>query len=138
MKIDEVPQDPGMMNDHRREVCYAVDDQGKYVLADSAGWDPKNTANSQAWKLIDEAAAAALIKVRAGRASPLAYHMAKHQMGMGLLAKYAGFGRLKVWLHLKPGPFGRLAPAALQRYADVFEISVRELKTVPDTHTSKT
>jgi hypothetical protein len=136
MKIDDVPQDPGMMNDHRREVCYAVDDNGKYVLAGSAGWDPKNIANSQAWELIDEAAVAALQKVRRGQASPLAYHMAKHQMGVGLLAKYAGVGRLKVWLHLKPGPFSRLLPAALQRYADVFDISVRELKVVPDTHAS--
>lgn len=134
MKIDEVPQDPGMMNDHRREVCYAVDQKGEYVLAGSAGWDPKNIANRQAWDLIDQAAAAALEKVRAGRASPLAYHMAKHQMGVGLLAKYAQFGRWKVWMHLKPGPFGRLTPGALQRYADVFAITVTELTTVPAAH----
>jgi hypothetical protein len=130
MKIDEVPQDPGMMNDHRREVCYAVDDAGKYVLAGSAGWDPKNIANGQAWQRIDEATIAALKKVHLGQASPLAYHMVKHQMSVGLLAKYAGVGRLKIWLHLKPGPFGRLAPAMLQRYA------VRELETIPDAHAS--
>ncbi|MFO7714315.1 hypothetical protein [Desulfosarcina sp.] len=138
MKIDEVPQDPGMMNDHRREICYAVDDQGNYVLAGSAGWNPKNIANGQAWELIDEAAVDALRKVRAGQASPLAYHMACHQMGISLLAKYAGVGRLKVWLHLKTGPFSRLAPAWLQRYADVFDISVQELKTVPEIHTPVT
>ena len=136
MKIDEVPQDRGMMNDHRKEVCYAVDDQGNYVLAGSAGWDPKNIANGQAWELIDKAAGAALQRVRRGQASPLSYHMARHQMSVGLLAKYAGVGRLKVWLHLKPGPFRRLSPAGLQRYAEVFDISVRELKTVPETHVS--
>jgi hypothetical protein len=134
MKIDEVPQDRGMINDHRREVCYAVDDNGNYVLAGSAGWEPKNIANSQAWALIEAAAAAALEKVRDGKASPLAYHMAKHQMGVGLLAKYAGFSRLKVWMHLKSGPFGRLGPATLQRYADVFGIGVQALKTVPCAH----
>ncbi|MEE4112077.1 MAG: hypothetical protein V2I40_04635 [Desulfobacteraceae bacterium] len=137
MKITEVPQDQGMMSDHRREVCYAVDDQGNYVLVDSAGWDPKNIANGQAWQLIDRAAVTALQKVHRGQASPLFYHMARHQMSVGLLAKYAGGGRLKVWLHLKPGPFSRLAPTALQRYADVFDISVRELKTVPETHASR-
>ena len=62
--------------------------------------------------------------------------MARHQMSTGLLAKYAGVGRLKVWLHLKPKLFSRLAPAALKRYAEVFDISVRELKTVPETHVS--
>ncbi len=136
MKIDEVPQDRGMINDHRREVCYAVDDQGNYVLVGSRGWNPKNIANDQAWKLIDEAAVEALQKVRRGQASPLSYHMARHQMSVGLLAKYAGVGRLKVWLHLKPGPFNRLATDTLQRYADVFDISVRELKTVPENHVS--
>ena len=136
MKIDDVPQDPGMMNDHRKEVCYAVDEKGEYVLAGSAGWDPKHIANGQAWKLIDEAAVTALQRVRRGQASPLAYHMARHQMSVGLLAKYAGVGRLKVWLHLRPGPFSRLAPAALQRYANAFDISVQELITVPEKHVS--
>lgn len=136
MKIDDVPQDRGMMNDHRKEVCYAVDDQGNYVLTGSAGWDPKNIANSQAWELIDKAADTALQKVRRGQASPLSYHMARHQMSVGLLAKYAGVGRLKVWLHLKPGPFSRLSPDALQRYAKVFDLSVQELKTVPENHAS--
>jgi hypothetical protein len=134
MKVDDVPQDQGMMNDDRKEVCYAVDEQGNYVLAGSAGWTPKNIANGQAWDLIDNAATTALQKVRRGQASPLAYHMARHQMRVGLLAKYAGVARLRVWLHLKPGPFRRLAPALLRRYADVFDISIRELKTVPEIH----
>jgi hypothetical protein len=136
MKIDEVPQDRGMINDHRREVCYAVDESGNYVLAGSAGWEPKNIANRQAWELIDEAAAAALEKVHRGQASPLAYHMANHQMSVGLLAKYAGLSRLKVWLHAKPGPFGRLDAGTLKRYADVFGIDVQEMKKVPAVHAS--
>ena len=136
MKIDEVPQDRGMINDHRSEVCYAVDDKGGYVMAGSAGWEPKNIANSQAWELIDMAAEATLEKVHAGKASPLAYHMARNQMGVGLLAKYVGMNRIKVWLHLKPGPFGRLRPEVLSRYAEVLDISVEDLKTVPETHVS--
>jgi hypothetical protein len=137
MKIDDVPQDRGMITDDRREVCYAVDDDGHYVMTGSAGWEPKNIANRQAWELIDMAAIRALEKVQAGKASPLAYHMAKHQMNAGLLANYAGTNRLKVWLHLKPGPFAKMAPSLLQRYADAFGIPVTELKTVPDTHVSR-
>ncbi|BBO90323.1 hypothetical protein [Desulfosarcina ovata] len=132
MKIEEVPQDQGMITDGRREVCYAVDDQGRYVLAGSAGWEPKNIANRQAWDRIDQTVAATLDRIRAGKASPLAYYMALNQMDVGLLAKYAGIGRLKVWLHLKPGPFGRLSPAVLKRYADVFDISADTLKSVPE------
>jgi hypothetical protein len=137
MKIDEVPQDRGMITDHRREVCYAVDENGQYVLAGSAGWEPKNVANHQAWVLIDAAAAAALERVHAGKASPLAYHMARHQMSVGLMAKYAGLSRLRVWLHRKPGPFDRLQHRTLKRYADVFGMDLRELKAVPTVHAPK-
>jgi len=137
MKIDDVPQDRGMITDDRREVCYAVDDEGRYVMTGSAGWEPKNIANRQAWELIDVAAAQALEKVHAGKASPLAYHMARHQMSLGLLAKYAGIHRLKVWLHLRPGPFAKMSTPLLRRYADAFGILVSELKTVPDTHVSR-
>ena len=137
MKIDDVPQDRGMINDHRQEVCYAVDDEGRYVMAGSAGWEPKNIANRQAWDLIDTAAQKALERVHAGKASPLAYHMANHQMSVGLLSKYAGTNLLKVWLHLKPGPFARMTPEVLQRYADVFGMPASELKSVPDAHVSR-
>lgn len=137
MKIDDVPQDRGMITDDRREVCYAVDDDGRYVMTGSAGWEPKNIANRQAWQLIDIAATRALERVQAGKASPLAYHMANHQMSVGLLAKYAGTNRLKVWLHLRPGPFARMAPAQLKRYADAFGMAVGELKSVPDIHVSR-
>lgn len=115
-----------------REVCYAVDENGRYVLAGSAGWEPKNIANHQAWNLIDQMVARALEKIHAGKASPLAYHMAMHQMDAGLLAQYAGISRLKVWLHLRPGPFRQLSRRELQRYADVFDISMDDLKSVPD------
>jgi hypothetical protein len=137
MKINEVPQDQGMMNDHRREVCYAVDQKGSYVLTASAGWEPKNIANRQAWDLIDARAAKVLARVHAGKNSPLAYHMALHQMDLGLLANYVRIVRWKVWLHLKPGPFSRLAPEMLQRYADVFDISASDLKAVPAKHHSR-
>ncbi len=137
MKIDEVPQDRGMITDERQEVCYAVDDDGRYVMTGSAGWEPKNIANSQAWELIDMAAEKALAKVRAGKASPLAYHMANHQMSVGLLAKYAEINYFKVWLHLRFGPFKRLSPDLLNRYAEALGMTVEDLKSVPDTHVSR-
>jgi hypothetical protein len=137
MKIDDVPQDRGMITDDRREVCYAVDDDGRYVMTGSAGWEPKNIANHQAWQLIDIAATRALERVHGGKVSPLAYHMANHQMSVGLLAKYASTSRFKVWLHLRPGPFAKMTDAQLKHYADAFGIAVDELKAVPDTHVSR-
>jgi hypothetical protein len=133
MRIDDVPQDKGMIdNDNLREICYAVDTEGRYVLAPSVGWEPKNIANSQAWELIRESVSDIRSKVKAGKLSPLAYHMARNQMNVGLLAKYVRYSRLRVWSHLKPAGFRRLTPDILSRYAEIFDMEVDALQQVPD------
>ena len=58
--------------------------------------------------------------------------MVNNQMNMGLLARYARCSRWRVWLHLRPKGFGRLSPEMQKRYADIFDIDVTALKTVPD------
>jgi hypothetical protein len=133
MKVSEVPQDRGMITGSVQEICYAVNENGRYVLAPSAGWEPKNTANDQAWQLIRTQVTETLEKIRAGRRSPLAFHMVNNQMSPGLLAKYAGYSRLRVWLHLRPRGFSRLTPRMLQRYAEIFDMDPAALKTVPPT-----
>jgi hypothetical protein len=118
--------------DRLKEVCYAVDEDGSFVLAESAGWEPKNIANDQAWDLIKEQVADTVKKIKSGKLSPLAYHMVRNQMGLGLLAKYVGMNRLRVWRHLKPAGFKRLKPAQLKGYAEIFNIDVADLKKIPD------
>jgi hypothetical protein len=130
MKEKDVPQDYGMGED-QSEICYAVNDDGQYVLAPSLGWAPKNIANAQAWHVIEAEVAHVLERVRAGKASPLAYHMAKHQMNVALLGKYVGMFRWRVRRHLKPSGFKALTSDLLQRYADVFGISLQELTQAP-------
>jgi hypothetical protein len=132
MKIEEVPQDQGMMSDERREVCYAVDAQGRYTLVPSHGWDPKNVANDQAWTQIRQRVSKVIAQVKAGKRSPLAYHMAHHQMSSGLLARYARLSRLRVWHHLRPRGYARLTPEQRRRYAEIFAIDPSELDRVPD------
>jgi hypothetical protein len=133
MKLSDVPQDRGMIDQDRlKEVCYAVDEDGSFVLAESAGWEPKNIANDQAWDLIHEQVAETLEKIKSGKLSPLAYHMVRNQMGLGLLAKYAGLNRLRVWRHLKPAGFKRLKRQQLKRYAKIFGIDVADLTKVPE------
>ncbi len=131
MKVNEVPQNKGMITDDLREICYAVDENGSYILAQSAGWEPKNIANDQAWTLIEEEVSQTVKKIKAGKLSPLAFHMAKNQMNLSLLSKYVGFSRLRVKLHLKPSVFRKLKPSVLKRYGRVFEIEVEELLKVP-------
>jgi hypothetical protein len=120
-----------MITDDLREICYAVDENGRYILAESAGWEPKNIANDQAWMLIEEEVSQTIEKIKAGKLSPLAFHMVKNQMNVGLLSKYVGFNRLRVKLHLKPSVFRRLKPSILKRYGRIFEIEVEELLKIP-------
>lgn len=133
MKLSEVPQDRGMIDEDRlKEVCYAVDEDGSFVLAKSAGWEPKNIANDQAWDLINEQVKKTIAKIKSGKLSPLAYHMVRNQMGLGLLAKYIGFNRLRVWRHLKPAGFKRLKSEQVKRYAEIFGICVADLAKIPE------
>ena len=132
MKIEEVPQDRGAISGNFHEVCYAVDDDGHYVLTASAGWEAKNIANNQTWEVIEQEITKALKGIHDGKLSPLAFHMAKNQMNTGLLAQYAGFSRWRVKRHLKPAVFKRLNPAVLERYSDVFEITVKQLQQFPE------
>jgi len=130
MQENEVPQDEALF-DGMSEVCYALDESGRYVLAKSAGWEPANIANLQAWDVIHAEVAAVLARVRAGELSPLAYQMARHQMDAKLLAGYAGLFCWQVRRHMKPGPFSKLNPARLARYATIFKTTTEELCRIP-------
>ena len=132
MKLEDVPQDQGMGGE-LSEVCYALDDRGRYVIAPSLGWTPKNVANSQAWQVVEKQAQEALARIRAGEASPLLFHMTRHQMSPGLLARYVGLFRWRVRRHLAPKGYAKMSRAHRKRYADLFEIAVDELDRLPET-----
>jgi hypothetical protein len=132
MKIEDVPQDSGMIGEHGQEVCYAVNKNGEYELTHSIGWDPKNMANNKAWDLIFNEIQVIYNDVSQNKKSPLAYHMIRNQMDPALLSKYVSMAKWRVKRHLKPDIFKSLKPSVLLKYADLFEISVEELKSIPD------
>lgn len=131
MKKADVPQEESMLEGHQR-ACYAIDDQGRYVVVGSIGWEVEKVVNSQANDEVREAIVAALARVRSGSMSPLGYHMARRQMDVAMLSAYSGISRLRIRWHLRPGPFMRLPDALLQRYADALHLSVNQLRQVPE------
>ena len=131
MRRKDVPQDRGLFGE-LKEVSYAVDDDGRYILVPSAGWEPANIANHMAWESIEAEVGAVLAKVRVGVLSPLAYHMARHQMDPGMLAGYAGLFRWQVRRHMKPAAFRRISTALADRYAAIFRITPEELMGTPE------
>lgn len=130
MKKDEIPQDPSALGRITKEVCYAVDENGKYVTELSNGWEVKASALDITWKDIENATAAAKQKVLNNEASPLLYFMELRIMDIATLAAYTGFWKWQIKRHLKPGVFNKLSPARLQKYATAFDVTVNGLKTL--------
>jgi len=130
MKAQEVPQDITYYEGKKR-ACWALNDEGKYVIVTSTGWDVEAVVNGLA---VDEMAAAleeTRLAVLAGRKSPLCYHMELRQMTPEILAKTAGIFKFRVKRHFRPEIFARLKPSILKRYARALAVSVEQLKTTP-------
>jgi hypothetical protein len=129
MRKEDVPQDQGLA-EGLNEVTYAVDDQGNYVMAPSSGWEPKSISNYQAWEVIGAQIESARQQVANNEVAPLAYHMARNQMDITLLAQYMGIMRWRVKRHLKPKIFKKLPPHLLDRYAGVLKLTVAQLQDI--------
>jgi hypothetical protein len=130
MKKEEIPQDDGALNKLTKEVVYAVDSSGKYSSGLSTGWEVKTKALDLAWEDIEKRIEAARRKVLNKEASPILYFLELRLMDMGILAAYTGFWKWTIKNHLKPAAFNKLSEQKLQKYADAFNVSVEELKTM--------
>lgn len=130
MNKNEVPQDQGSLaKKNVHELCYAVDENGRYMAVPSSGWEAKTLALNESLSLIEERIAAAKVAVVAGKLSPVAYYMELNRMDLPLLANYMGIHRWFVKRHFHPRRFAKLKSNTLQKYADVFGITVAQLKS---------
>jgi len=120
-----------MLEGHQR-ACYAVDEQGQYQIVGSTGWEVEKVVNGQANEEVRQAIVEALDRCRSGKASPLAYHMARRQMDTSVLSAYSGISRLRIYWHMRPGPFASLPADVLQRYADALNLPVDEICRLPE------
>ncbi|MDY7393891.1 hypothetical protein UMM65_01420 [Aureibaculum sp. 2210JD6-5] len=131
MKKSEVPQDKSNLESANfKELCYAVDENGEYTTANSSGWDPKTIALNNAIKEIEERVANAKKRVLNNETSPIEYYMEVHKMDLPILASYVGLWQWRVKRHFKPKIFKKLSNTLLQKYADVFDITIEQLKNI--------
>jgi len=130
MKKEEIPQDNGALNKLTKEVVYAVDSLGNYSTELSTGWEVKTTALDVAWKDIEQRIEQARQKVLNNEASPLLYFIELRLMDLGIVSAYTGFWKWTIKQHLKPAVFKKLSEEKLKKYAEAFNISVEELKTM--------
>ena len=131
MKKDEVPQDKSNLESANfKELCYAVDENGEYTTVNSSGWDPKKIALDNAIEEINQRVEDAKIRVLNNQTSPIEYYMELHKMDITILASYVGIWKWRVKRHFKPAVFKKLSQKVLHKYADVFEISIEQLKNI--------
>ncbi|MEM9144171.1 MAG: hypothetical protein AAGA86_14370 [Bacteroidota bacterium] len=131
MKKKEVPQDKSTLESANiKDMVYAVDENGEYVTELSTGWEPKTIALDNAIQVIAERVADAKNRVRENQTSPIEYYMELHKMDLPILASYVGLWKWRVKQHFRPSVFKKLKEKTLRKYADVFEISVEQLKNI--------
>jgi hypothetical protein len=132
MKINEVPQDDvPYFSEGIKKGNYALDDQGKYVMVPSKGWDVDEFINSLAFNEYEAKVEETRKAVLEGKKSPLAYYMELRQMIPEFLGKTAGIATFRVKRHLRPEIFAKLKEPVLDSYAKALSITREELKTVP-------
>lgn len=130
MKKEDIPQDDGALNKLTKEVVYAVDGSGNYTTELSTGWEVKAKALDVAWDEIAHRIEDAKQKVLKNEASPVLYFMELRLMDIGIVAAYTGFWKWTIKRHMKPAVFKNLSADKLKKYADAFNVSVEELKTM--------
>ena len=131
MKKEDVPQDQGNLSKSNiKELVYATDDKGNYTTALSSGWEPKTIALNLSMDEIHERVEVAKQLVLDQKASPILYYMELNKMDISILASYVGLWGWQIKRHFKPEKFNKLSAKVLHKYAEAFNISVEQLKTV--------
>ena len=126
MKDNEVPQDKSSFTD----LYYAVDKEGNYITKISSGWKPKKIVLDRSLDMIDERVKDIKQKVMNNEVSPIMYYMELNRMDISVLAAYFGKWKWRVKKHFKPANFNKLSSKSLKKYADIFNISIDELKDI--------
>ncbi len=130
MKKENVPQDLSALGKITKEICYATDESGKYTTQLSQGWDVKINALDVTWNDIQQKINAARERVLHNEVSPILFFMEKNVMNIALLSSYTGFFKWQIKRHLKPAVFKKLSNKKLNKYAEVFNVTIDELKTM--------
>ncbi|MCF0070843.1 hypothetical protein LZD49_10200 [Dyadobacter sp. CY261] len=128
MKKEDLPQDPGALDQFTREVCYVKNGDGKYETALSKGWEVKKQALDSAWEEVNERVENARKAVANGEKSPVYYFMELRLMDLPVLSGYTGIFPFFIKRHFKPSVFKSLSERKLEKYARAFDITVSELR----------
>ena len=113
-----------------RELLYNYNPDGNFERNVSFHGEPDRVALEQAWDFFNERTEEARQKVLSGKASPIVFYMEKIFTDPLNLSMMVGISFWRVKRHFKPGVFKKLNDKTLLKYAEVFYVSVEQLKKV--------
>jgi hypothetical protein len=131
MRKDEVPQENNSTLSGGRKAVYAIGEDGHYGIVASTGSKVEETVTTQAINELLRQRDECRLRVEAGLASPLEYHMYDRRMDLVTLAQSVGMFAWRVRHHLKPRVFPRLRHKLLQRYAEALGLPLETLCSLP-------
>lgn len=126
METEAKSSDNGI-TDGLKIISYVSNHTGSQELVPGSMWQPVNIVNRQAWQEIESQIESSKTKVASGQVSCLHYYMTANQMDTGLLAKYTCQPRWLVRLHMVPFIYNRLRAGTLNKYAEIFKVSLDDL-----------
>ena len=96
MEKKDIPQDPSLLDNFTTEICYAVDENGRYTTRQSRGWEVKSTALDVTWQDIENKVKQTKQRVTNGEISQLQFFMIRiKNMDVAMVAAYTGYGNGK-------------------------------------------
>lgn len=116
---------------NNKKAIYATNENGDYTIVASSGWKVEEEATKQALKEFERLARLAYVKVTAGQASPLYFHMYNCRMDLQILSQATGLFKWRIKRHFKPHVFAGLSAGMLERYGDALGLEVETICTLP-------
>ncbi|WP_419233820.1 hypothetical protein [Aliarcobacter cryaerophilus] len=122
-----IPQEENSTLNGQQKVMYAKNNSGEFsrVNYGSSAEEFATLTAVNEYKVLE---LECLEEIKQGISSPIKYFMYKNRMDLSTLCSGVGMFSFRVKRHLKMKHFNKLNDEILQRYSNLFDISLKELK----------
>jgi len=127
MKQIEIPQEENKTLNGHQKVMYAPNTNGEFQTF-NYGSNIEEYATKLAVEEYEILQKECLENIKNNTSSPIEFYMYKNRMDIPTLASVVGFFQFRVKRHLKAKNFRKLNDKILQKYSDVFGITIDDLK----------
>jgi len=125
--IIEVPKEANATLEGVQKVMYAKNDQGEFERY-NYGSSVEEFATKIAVEEYELLKQECLEQIKQGITSPIAYFMYENRMDLPTLSSAVGMFQFRVKRHLRMSVFQKMSDTLLEKYAEVFNINLQELK----------